>query len=256
MCPLFVLSIDAVLWLDAPCSDRANHTVPKFYPSNIVTSRSLISTMECLPRRFYGGITTSISRWNNVFQMQSSTETMSLFRLVAVKTRLHSAQNHGFFLLPNKTTATRPRARKRCEPKKKTAEQRCRRNRPKVCDPCRSSVSREHCEQLQGEGKGLRSEVWGSHADKAALSLGREPVRRQVWKEHGYAVQNFTKSSTSTIHCSAFAAMSFQSYQCLIRENCSNLLAQCIAGRPTGPLPNCCHCSIRRAHRSWGRLMM
>ena len=49
---------------------------------------------------------------------------------------------------------------------------------------------------------GLRSEVWGSHADKAA-SLGREPVRKQVWKEHGYAVQNFTKSSTSTIHCSA-----------------------------------------------------
>ena len=67
MCPLFVLSIDAVLWLDAPCSDRANHTVPKFYPSNIVTSRSLISTMECLPRRFYGGITRSISRWNNFF---------------------------------------------------------------------------------------------------------------------------------------------------------------------------------------------
>ena len=55
--------------------------------------------------------------------------------------------------------------------------------------------------------------------------LGREPMRKQVWKEHGYAVQNFTKSSTSTIHCSAFAAMSFQSYQCLIRENCSNLFA-------------------------------
>ena len=39
-------------------------------------------------------------------------------------------------------------------------------------------------------------------------SFGREPVRKQVWKEHGYAVQNFAKSPTSTIHCSAFAVCS------------------------------------------------
>lgn len=98
---------------------------------------------------------------------------------------------------------------------------------------------------------------WGLRfACRTQRSSGRETIQKHVWKEQGYFVQNFTRSSTSIIHCPAFAAISLQSYQGLIRENCSTLLAQCIVGRPTGRFPNCCQCSIRRTHRSWGKLMM
>ena len=61
-------------------------------------------------------------------------------------------------------------------------------------------------------------------------------VHFDTWaRKSGYFVQNFTNSSASFIHRSASAAASFQSYHCFIRENCSNLLTQFIAGRSTGP---------------------
>ena len=104
-----------------------------------------------------------------------------------------------------------------------------------------------------------RSAIWGSGCQKGSPLQGAiyyENKIKQVWKENGYFVQNFAKSSTSTIHCSAFAATFFQSYHCLIREKCSNLLAQCIAGCPTDRLPHNCQCIIRRTHRSLDRLMM
>ena len=64
------------------------------------------------------------------------------------------------------------------------------------------------------------------------------------------------KLSASIIHRSASAATSFQSRQCFTRENCSNLVVRFIGGRPKGPLPEGCQCSIRRAQRSSGRFMI
>ena len=69
-------------------------------------------------------------------------------------------------------------------------------------------------------------------------------------------MQILIKLSASIIHRSASAATSFQSRQCFTRKNCSNLVVQFIGGRPKGPLPEGCQCSIRRAQRSWGRFMI
>ena len=80
--------------------------------------------------------------------------------------------------------------------------------------------------------------------------LGREPTRnvrnfeQSVKNKLGYFLQNFTSSSISIIQWSASVATFFQSSQRFIRENCSNLLVQFIAGRSTGPLPIGCQCSI------------
>ena len=60
----------------------------------------------------------------------------------------------------------------------------------------------------------------------------------ELWNKTRYIVQNFTNSSISIIQWSASVAASFQSPQYFILENCSGLLVQSTAGRPTGPLPN------------------
>ena len=83
---------------------------------------------------------------------------------------------------------------------------------------------------------------------KGSPVLGREPARnvrnfeQSVKNKLGYFVQNFTNSSMSIIQWSASVATFFQSSQRFIRENCSNLFVQFIAGRPTGP-----HLSISAA---------
>ena len=75
--------------------------------------------MECLPRGFYGAISNNnFAVKKNLFHMQSSTETMLFFRLVAVKTRLHSAQIDGNFGCPEKQLLPDPKRKKNARKKK------------------------------------------------------------------------------------------------------------------------------------------
>ena len=90
------------------------------------------------------------------------------------------------------------------------------------------------CTQLLfSHGRRLRFEV---RTLKRQPCWGREPVRNflnlnNLWNNLGYFVQNFTNSSISIIHWSASVATFLQSSQRFIRENCSNLFVQFIAGR-------------------------
>ena len=103
--------------------------------------------------------------------------------------------------------------------------------------------------------RGLKCEV---RMPKRQPSLGREPVRQA--RDTTRCVKRsrlLWKKPHELVHLN-HPLLSVCSYIFPIRPtlDSSNLLAQCIAGRPTGPLPQGCQYSIRRTHRSWGRLMM
>ena len=88
--------------------------------------------------------------------------------------------------------------------------------------------------------------------------LARLRLRQRFARRKGkirYFVKNFTNSFISIIHRPASVATSFQSPQRFIRENCSSLLVQFIAGRPTGPLPKGCQYTFDVSNVPQGSLM-